>query len=180
MRLKRCMYGLRDLAGVWYNLIANVLGYAKLESLKGLQYLFKKTQIRVFWFVDSLFYFTKRRWQIDGLKNKLSTLSILKGLGQPLKFLNIKPDYRVPRGRGLQQKAVIAKLLANQCMEQAKPVGTPKGLAHDFGERGVKLTAAESTNFHSILRSTLYLAMMTRQDLCMCANVLESFMERPG
>lgn len=102
-------------------------------------------------FVDDLLVFAEGSWRIEERPNGQSTQYFHKDMRRPMQFPNIQSDYRVPREIRILQKTLIDELLANKCMELAKPVDSAMSLAHDFSERAVVLMATETTDYRSLV-----------------------------
>lgn len=109
-----------------------------------------------------------------------STHFAIKDLGRPAQFLTIELEYGAPHWIGLWQTTALDKLLSNQGMQHAEQEDGQMNPAHDFSDREVKLTAAETTSNRIVVESILHLVTKTQPDTCVCSSIMESLVQRPG
>lgn len=129
--LKRSLYGLKDLAKIWYETIAKKLESCGLTKMKSDPCVFRKEGVIIICYVDGLLVFTENEKAIEDMKRELGASFIFKDLGTLKPFLGIDIDWTNAKEIRHTETRLIKKLLMTHGMSAAKPKESPIDVTSD-------------------------------------------------
>ena len=190
-KLKRSLYGLKQAGRNWYIQLDKSmkdLGFTPLVMDPCIYTKTSKTHnlMIISLYVDDELIACHKKDVEEWLqiKESLSKLYDLKDLDQAQWILNMKVTVD-PKGTiALNQKQYTKDLLAKFGMAEAKPDKLPYGsepvqMTLPEGKEGEPLSTTEHERYRSIIGGLLYLANLTRIDICYIVNRLDQFCHTP-
>ena len=175
-KLNRAVYGLKQSSRAWNHRVDQVL--LKLEFKKSVYepclYIKRDGNLLtiIALYVDDFLLFSNDSRSTELLKSQLMTEFRIKDLGEVRQFLGM----RIKRDENsicLDQEQYIDQLLKKFNMQDCKSVGTP--LADNFDFNSTKDQNVQNPLYQKLIGSLMYLAVLTRPDICFCVSFLSQF-----
>ena len=189
--LKKSLYGLKQSPRQWYlrfDLFMFNQGFirSKFDSCVYITKLKNGNYMYLLIYVDDMLIACKDKFQIQKLKDQLSSEFDMKDLGPASKILgmNIERD----RDKGilrLSQKSYLEKVARSFGLDKAKAVSTPIGAQFKL----MSLTEQELDNqakymekipYSNCVGSLMYGMISTRPDIAYGVSLVSRFMSKPG
>lgn len=176
LKLKRAIYGLKQSSRIWYKKVEDVLTNLEYKKSKFEPYVFikynKSLMMVIALYVNYFFIFSNDTCESNALKEELAAKFKLKDLGHAKQILGM--NICVNKAKKviiLDQRHYIDQLLSKFEMADCKTVDTPM-------EKGLNLLKTEncdSAPYQQLVGGLMYLAVMTRPDICYCVSYLSKF-----
>lgn len=189
-RLRRGLYGLKQLGRLWYQRLGQVPeknGLTKLVSDPSI-YIWEGPGVKVIVpvFVDDIQIFSKLKERKDKVKQILASEFKIRDLG-PINFLLSMAVTRDRKCRTIQlsQRQYILDLLERFGMSNSVPVDTPMVPGSSLSKDNCPQTEEEMMKMQNIPYATAvgalnYLAVATRPDIAYTVHKLAQFNSNPG
>lgn len=189
-KLVKSIYGLKQSPRVWNETLNEVLincGLTRSVTDQCIYFLEGKENILIVTiYVDDILIFSDSDELDLDIRNKLSGTFKMKDLGEASSILGI----RITRNKKLNtitidQESYVQRILKKFNMDDCKPVHTPL-------ETGLKLSKEMSPTseeereemihipYRQAIGSLLFLAMISRPDICYAVNALSRYSNDPG
>ncbi len=180
-KLKKAVYGLKQSPKLWYDHFVKIAESIGFERSAYDQCLFVKRMksgvVLMIQYVDDLLIISKRKEDIEEVKEQLGEHLQLKALGPVNKFLNIN----VTRNRHqktilLSQEHYLDKMMKRYDIQENERARTPLPTGHVADDDDGRLT---DMPYREALGSVNHAAVWTRPDLAHAVSVLSKFMAHP-
>ena len=174
VKLKKSLYGLKQAARAWYELLSKTLielGYTRSKMDRCLFYKMidgKRTEIAVY--VDDLFVAADEEKEIDRLEAalRLSFKEVTVKQGKQISFLGMQINTMDNGDIKINQAAYTRKLVESWGVTKTSPY--PYG--GNFMDEDVSGETVEATEYLSRCMSLMFLAVKTRPDIALPVSVL--------
>ena len=180
-KLKKTLYGLKQAPREWYRVLSEGLGGLGLTASENDQALWTGDGIIVLHWVDDLLIAANDLKALSEVKKKI--LSRYKGrdLGPAEAYLNmlIERD-REARTLKISQPKHIDEVLRRFDMDESRPNAVPMSAGADLTKRKANEASADKTTYAGCVGALMYLAAVTRPDLCTAVHMLAQHMADPA
>lgn len=184
LRLKKSLYGLKQSARVWNKTATNILSKMAFTQGKGDPCLYSRTEKNgnityVLLYVDDLLIFGDLPETTSRVSKQLQSHFNVKDMGDVNHYLGIQVERDTDGSFLLNQKAKIAKILADYGLSEPKPAAIP--MEPGFLTVSVEETTSLPNNhaYRQLIGSLLYLATVSRPDIAAAVGLLCRKVEKP-
>ena len=176
--LEKSIYGLKQAARCWHDHLGKILSTLGLHKLKpelALQQMMKRSLI-VGFYVDDLIILCHDIELIGALKSNFGKVVEITDKGEIQTFvgLEIKRDGKSLR---ISQAKYIQPLRGNHQVENSHPIPLPDGFVMEPTQ--LEAVIQDVPSYQSIVGELLYLANMSRSDICFAVGRLSRHMNNP-
>lgn len=180
MKLKSSLYGLRDAARAWSELLIKLITDRGLEPLKTAPCVFVKKRLVTLCYAKDSIMFAGKESDIDDVKlgrnNKLTVIDLKK----PKRFLGKDFNWARHGSLTLTQRKLIEELLQHTGMSEAKAVISLINVSQMVkNNKECNPNEGELTVYQSIVGSLMLLTTKTQPNLSVAASMLASHLHNP-
>lgn len=148
-----------------------------LEGIRAVQCIFQRNWKIIICYGEDHIVFSENASAIDKCKEDLSRKFQINDLGTLSKFLGIELDWSKNGIIKVRQSGPTKTFLNITGMTNTRPVASP--INHSLTDEEIMYSEAlnleDHKSFQSIVVSIIYIAVQTQSDLCVAANMLESY-----
>lgn len=181
LKLKKCIYGLKQAGRNWNDTLNNVLKSAglKQESVDKCLYTHfnnGKTTL-VLLYVDDIAIASNDDYYVEKLKRELGSKFVMKDLGTIKNFLGLKieqDDYKIT----ISQENIILETIKKYGMESCKSVKTPVESTGVIYQDDLE-PLGKDYPYRAVIGSLNYIALVSRPDISYATNILSRKLEKP-
>ena len=181
-KLNKTLYGLKQAANRWYELISHVLkdiGMVQTKSDQGLFHGFiHDAHIWIILYVDDVLLITNDVAGLSHVKSQLQRKFRMKDMGNAEKFLGIHLRYDIGNGiLQISQADKILRMLQRFNMLECKPVSTPLDKTTiSFSEPGSPLNG--DVPYREAVGCFMYLSACSRPDISYATTLLSRYCDK--
>lgn len=185
LRLKKTLYGLKQGAADWFNLLRRKLLDSKFEqSVKDpcMFYKNKEDNLQVILiYVDDVPIFAKTMKEIDDIKDLLKSFFDIKNLGELKYILGVRITRDLTNKKiYLDQEGLIARTAEKYLGKDCKPTFMPYSTSTRLEKYDKECDAHERQQYQALIGSLLYVSRYTRPEIAAIVGVLSRHSSNPG
>src|SRR3990167_8471739 len=180
LRLKKCIYGLKQAPLVWNLELSKILKNVGFKQLSSDECVFTKGEDILCFHVDDILIMSKTKEQIQSYYNQLCKYLTINDLGNVNHFLGMKINFDYEKKRvELSQRAYIERILSDYGMSDCNGVSTP--LEPNIRiEKNNEQSLEQDKSFIEMLGRLNYLSLVTRPDLSIVLTKLSRYANNPS
>lgn len=182
LKLKKCLYGLKQSGREWNHLAVKALedvGFSKCHADESIFIWREEKEIcMVLLYVDDFAMAGSKQSMVDTVKETLSLRFKTKLMGPLKHFLNIRVE-RDGKYIWIDREAKIDEFIIKHKMENCKMYDMPSNERLSDREEETLLDADGTTKYMQLVAGLNYLAQVTRPDIAFAVNQCCRFMSKP-
>ena len=182
-KLNKGLYGLKQAANSWYNMLVQILVDLGLEEIFSDRCLFIKIDpddyIMILVYVNDILIMCKKPESLDQIIKKMRQEFDLVYRGKISHFLGMEVNFDPVRGYSMSQTVFIKSILEKNEYTNCRTVSTPLVPNEEIKASSEEDTRVDQTKYREILGMLSYLATHTRPDIAQTVSKLAQHQSDP-
>ncbi|TYZ61548.1 hypothetical protein PybrP1_003633 [[Pythium] brassicae (nom. inval.)] len=187
-RLRRSLYGMKQLAAVWFTTIRSVfrsMGFVQCRAdpccfVRRSDLDSSSSGATIVLYLDDLLVGSAHEGEIELIRQSLAAHFTVKVLGDTHHALGMEIKY--DRGKGellLKQKQFIAKMVARFDQQDVNPVRNRVVFGQDLAPDSSHAMLESANRYRELISALLYVANATSSDISVALSILSQYLDTP-